>query len=141
MPHLCPAGHVRDTGGPCREVVGLVALTGPGDGDLVCGKECKPMETTMGSRAFEAGATVFLRDGAEAVYVAATDDGGHIVRKVYDSDEEGPVPGKPTLTRDVFATPPVERFAAEIMAARADLGRVQKQAAEVRAEIEQVLQQ
>ena len=86
------------------------------------------------SRAFEAGETVYLCNGAEAVYVAAADDSGHIVRPVYES-EDWKAFGKPAVLFDVFAAPPVERFAAQIVEARAELERVRAETAAAREEL------
>lgn len=94
---------------------------------------------------FKTGDTVFLAHGAEAVYLAKMDDGGHVVRGLYEypwGDETHTAMGDPMMVPAVFAAPPKQKIAAELAdymqrqdAARAELATLRGQVNEARRDL------
>lgn len=76
---------------------------------------------------FKNGDTVYLIDGQEAEYVAAS-DGDHIVRAIYDYEDREPHYDKPHTVREVFATPPTARYDERIGKLQADVEALEARA-------------
>jgi hypothetical protein len=93
---------------------------------------------------FQPRQTVYLPTGQEAEYVAMI-DGQHAVRIIYDVDSNGydePPYSYPddrvTITHQVFAKPPVERFDGQVLAMQAKRDELAREVAELRNEVSQI---
>jgi hypothetical protein len=93
---------------------------------------------------FQPRQTVYLPNGQEAEYVAMI-DGQHAVRIIYDVEGNGydePPYSYPddrvTITHQVFAKAPVERFDAQVLAMQAKHAELAREVAELRNEVSQI---
>ena len=90
---------------------------------------------------WERGQSCFTADGAHAEFVAKVYDDGYLIYRLHDASswdgEPCEVEGGLDIVREIYRKPPVQRFASEIDALKAEVAQLEERRAAVRAKTEE----